>query len=192
MKWLFSISLIVLMSPALTQDLPFRSTPDYPEEFTEHSVAARMIDALGFRYYWATESLRPEDLDYRPSEDARSSYETIEHIYSLSQMLLFAVKQQAQSRSSTEKMGFEELRAATLHSLEEASILLKQSDAEDMGRMNIVFERGENSSSFPFWNAVNGPLADALTHVGQLVSFRRASGNPIDPKVSVFLGRRRE
>ena len=31
---------------------------------------------------------------------------------------------------------------------------------------------------------------DALYHVGQVVSYRRAAGNPIDPQVNVFLGKK--
>ena len=43
-----------------------------------------MIDGLGFRYYWATHGLRPEDLNYKPSETNRTIEETIDHIYNLS------------------------------------------------------------------------------------------------------------
>lgn len=39
---------------------------------------------------------------------------------------------------------------------------------------------------------LNGPIADALWHVGQVVSFRRSSGNPFNSKVSVFSGKVRE
>jgi hypothetical protein len=39
----------------------------------------------------------------------------------------------------------------------------------------------------PIWYLINGPLADALTHVGQINAWRRLAGNPC-PKVSVFLG----
>jgi hypothetical protein len=39
----------------------------------------------------------------------------------------------------------------------------------------------------PFWHVINGPIADALTHVGQVNSFRRLAGNPT-PKANVFLG----
>jgi len=35
---------------------------------------------------------------------------------------------------------------------------------------------------------LNGPIADALTHVGQVISFRRTSGNPIPKGVNVFMG----
>ena len=35
-------------------DLPYYQIPEYPAEFTAETVAARMIDGLGFRYRWAT------------------------------------------------------------------------------------------------------------------------------------------
>ena len=38
--------------------------PDYPSEYNECTVVARLIDGLGFRYYWATEGLRDEDLAF--------------------------------------------------------------------------------------------------------------------------------
>jgi hypothetical protein len=31
----------------------------------------------------------------------------------------------------------------------------------------------------PFWHIINGPLSDALTHVGQINSFRRLAENPV-------------
>ena len=46
--------------------------------------------------------------------------------------------------------------------------------------------------AYPFWNAINGPIADALWHCGQIVSFRRSSGNPFPKGVSVFTGKVRK
>ena len=46
--------------------LPYDKIPDAPESYTAGSVVSRMIDGLGFRYYWATDGLRTEDLQYRP------------------------------------------------------------------------------------------------------------------------------
>jgi len=39
----------------------------------------------------------------------------------------------------------------------------------------------------PFWHIINGPISDALTHIGQINSFRRLAGNPT-PKANVFVG----
>ena len=89
-------------------------------------------------------------------------------------------------------MTFKQTRAKTLQNLKKASDLLKDSGDNDMIELNIIYKRGENTTEFPFWNVINGPIADAIWHVGQIVSFRRSSGNPFNSKVSVFNGKLRE
>lgn len=51
-------------------------------------MAARMLDELGFRYYWATENLTEEALSYRPSANGRNTFETLQHIADLSEGIL--------------------------------------------------------------------------------------------------------
>jgi len=179
---------------AVKTGLPYYEIPDYPEAYTPETVAARMIDGLGFRYYWATEGLRPEDLAFKPSAEARTSEETIDHILGLSEMVVNATKRAPNVRNSEEAqpmLTFEEKRKATLGNLETASDLLKSGTVK-LEDCNIIFQNGENSSEYPFWNNLNGPIADALWHCGQVVSFRRSSGNPFNSKVSVFSGKVRE
>ncbi len=170
--------------------LPYREIPDYPDAFTAETVVARMVDGLGFRFYWATEGLRPVDLAFRPTPEARSSEETIDHILGLSTILLNALKKQANIRSGEEisQLPFEVKRKMTLEYLKTASDLLRQPDSRLEG-FDIVFQNGESVAEFPFWNMLNGPIADALWHVGQVVSFRRSSGNPFNSKASVFSGK---
>jgi hypothetical protein len=173
--------------------LPYRQIPDAPEEYDATTVAARMIDGLGFRYYWATEGLRQQDLDYRTTPDARSSAETLDHIYGLARMVRNAIMETPNgSDGPAEELTFAEQRTRTLQLLAEASGHLKESKVKDLKRFNIVFQRGENQSIFPFWNVLNGPLADATWHVGQIVASRRSSGNPFNSKVSVLTGKVRE
>ena len=173
--------------------LPYRQIPDYPDAYSAGTVAARLIDGLGFRYYWATEGLREEDLQFQPNEEARTSRETLDHIYGLSLLIARAPRGEANLQPSTEEeLSFEELRRKTLENFREAGELLRASRDEEIARYNIIFQRGEEVAEFPFWNLINGPIADALWHVGQVVSFRRSSGNPLNPKVSVFSGRVRE
>ena len=78
--------LLSSLTHAQMDTLPYAEIGPYPADYAPGSVVSRMIDALGFRYYWATEKLGEEDLTYRPTPDARSTYETIEHIYGLSEM----------------------------------------------------------------------------------------------------------
>lgn len=174
-----------------SQSLPFYEMPEYPESYTAESVAARMIESLGFRFYWATEGLRPEDLVYRPGEEARTTEETIDHILGLSQLIVNSTKQLPNVRDSEAAepmLRFAEKRKATLENLQVASELLR-SGAVKLENCKLVFQNGERTTTYPFWNNINGPISDALWHTGQIVSFRRSSGNPFTSKVSVLTGK---
>ena len=174
-------------------DLPYYQIPPYPETYTAGTVAARLIDGLGFRYYWATEGLRPEDLQFRPNEAARTTEETLDHIYELSILIVNAPQHEPNQRTQENTaFTFEQKRRQTLANFKTASDLLKASEDKDMAGHNLIFQRGNETSEYPFWNLINGPIADALWHVGQVVSFRRSSGNPFNPKVSVFSGKVRD
>ena len=89
MKYIFLFSLLLVAFNGQSQEkLPYYEIPEAPESFTAGTVAARAIDGLGFRYYWATEGLREEDLAFKPNTDARTTLETVEHIYGLSKMIV--------------------------------------------------------------------------------------------------------
>lgn len=167
--------------------------PDYPEKYTAETVAARMIDALGFRYYWGTDSLTEKDLKFKPSEAARTSGETIDHIYGLSKVIVNATLKKANDRSEEEpEYTFEEKRNRTLQNFKTASDLLKACEGNCLKEYRVIFKQKEVQSEYPFWNNINGPIADAIWHVGQVVTHRRTSGNPFNSKVSVFSGKLRE
>ncbi len=177
---------------ASTSGLPFYEIPAYPEMYTPETVAARMIDGLGFRYYWATEGLREEDLAYRPNDEARTSGETLDHILDLTDVIVNAVKQEPNVRGGEKPvLTFEEMRKATLENLKTASDLLK-TDQVGLQDCKLVFQNPDRTSEYPFWNNINGPIADAIWHCGQVVSLRRSSGNPFNSKVSVFSGKLRD
>lgn len=176
-----------------TLALPYREIPGYPAEYSAETVAARMIDGLGFRYYWATEGLRPEDLAFQPNEEARTTDATIDHILGLSLVIVNATRKVPNRRNSTDEppRSFEAKRRATLENLKAASDILKSGTGK-LEDYLIIFENGDQRTEYPFWNELNGPIADALWHTGQVVSFRRSSGNPFNSKVSVFTGTVRE
>jgi len=188
--------LIAISIGASAQELPYRQIPAYPSSYTAANVAARMVDGLGFRYYWATEGLRDEDLKFEPVNaggEARTSLETINHIYDLTVILVNAMNN-VTNVSGTPKptLTFEELRRKTLENIKYSSDKLKASSDKDMEKYKIVFKNGETITEYPFWNEINGPIADAIWHVGQVVTFRRSSGNPFNGKVSVLQGKLRE
>jgi len=176
-----------------TNPLPYHQIPDYPDKYTQGNMMARMIDGLGYRYYWASEGLRAEDLEYTPSEGSRDVGHTLEHIYDLSRTVLTTIQKKPNVRPfPEEEIEFEEMRKRTLQNFKAASDILKENKKKDFKESNVTFQRGEKSSSFPFWNLINGPIMDAIYHTGQIVAYRRASGNPLNGKVNVFMGKNRE
>jgi len=189
--FLFLAVIMTIQANAQEQQLPYHQIPDYPNEYTPNTVAARMVDGLGYRYYWATKDLRAEDLAYRISEDSRTTRETLDHIYGLTRTIMHA----PQSKVNTypkEELTFDELRKRTLENIAFASKLLKEGEDGEMDEYLMIFQRGENTTEYPFWNMINGPISDAIYHTGQIVAFRRASGNPIQKGVRVLTGKTAE
>lgn len=171
-------------------DLPFKEIPAYPSSYSAGNVVVRMIDGLGYRYYWATNGLTPKDLQYRPSEDGRTALETLRHLYGLSETIRNAARNKPNIRPySIPDHSFDMLRKLTLENLKAASALLQDKTGETLENLNITYQRGDAKSDFSFWHMLNGPLADALYHTGQIVVFRRATGNPMESKVNVFTGK---
>ena len=196
MKYAFSILILLISFNAMSQEnmndsIPYAVIPNAPDSYTPGSVVSRMIDGLGFRYYWATEGLTEKDLDYSPGNDGRSIAETLGHLYGLSRTIVNSAKKEATDFSvKPPEMTAEEQRKATLQNFKIASELFLKS--EDLAAHKIIFKRPDNTSEFPFWNHINGPIEDAVWHAGQIVLLRRSAGNPINPKVSVFQGKLRD
>lgn len=178
---------------AQDMELPYHQIPDHAETYSAGNIVSRMIDGLGYRYYWATEGLTEKDLQYKPSADGRSLLETMEHIYVMSNNIVLAPDAKPYERPKTPtKYSYKELRELTLKNLEAASNKVLGKSSEDMEDFKVIFKQGDKQSEFPYWNMINGMLSDCIYHTGQIVLMRRASGNPQNPKVNVFLGKNRE
>ena len=153
----------------------FYEIPDYPELVSGTSVLVRLIDGLGFRFHWSTEGLRDKDYTFRPAHDCMSIEELVRHIWRL-------VNRVCQSMKLNEVQEEDDIYLVRKRILEMTNALrvklLSMSD-EELAAIQI--------RELPFWYIVNGPIADALTHVGQINSFRRLAGNPT-MKASMFRG----
>ena len=193
MKPLLAILIICTMSTVNAQNqLPYYEIPDAPSTYEPGNIMARMLDGWGFRYYWASEGLTEDDLNYKPSENARSTRSTIDHICGLSNFVLSTVKPDPNSaRIYYRTLSYDEVRAITLKNIKTISDELKGKSAEEIATIEIVMGSGDKKRTMPFWNLINGPIEDAVYHTGQVVSFRRASGNPINPNISVLTGKLR-
>ncbi|MFK7813194.1 MAG: DinB family protein [Maribacter sp.] len=193
MKIYLSIIILTLSFTLQSQEvikdaLPYSTIPEAPQEYTAGTVVSRMLDGLGFRFYWATEQLTDNDLDYAPGNDGRTIRQTMEHLHGLSEVILNSAKKQATDRTvKGAELNSLEQRKATLENIKMASELFAK--ALDLNEHSIIFKRANGESEFPFWNNINGPIEDAIWHAGQIVVLRRSAGNPINPKVNVFLGK---
>ena len=165
----------------------YQELPPSSEEFTAGTMAARTIDGLGFRYYWATEGLNEKDLNFRPTEEARSSYETMLHIYDLTLVICKAVQfTPAKILDRKASPSYTELRIETLTNLKAVSDRMGISTEADFEKYTIKLSGGKEE--LPFWNVLTGPIEDAIWHVGQIASFRRMSGNPISNEINFLKG----
>jgi len=153
----------------------FHRIPPYPNAVSGTTTLVRLLDGLGFRFRWSTEGLNKEDYSFRPAPDSMSIEELVDHVWGLVNWISQSVRLDEFEKgddASITRMRVLEI----IHALWEAYISMSD---EDLKETTI---RG-----MPFWHIINGPLSDALTHVGQINSFRRLTGNPT-PKASVFTG----
>jgi hypothetical protein len=183
---LFIPSVSFTQTPSQQDDLPFSEIGDYPNEFSQSNIVSRMIEGLGYRYYWATKSLTENDLKYKPSDDSRTTIEVIKHIHELTIMISSSFEKKIVD-FPLEQYDYKLLREKTLLNLKYIHDELKSSP--DFSKLSISFKRGDSTMFFPFWNQINGPISDALWHCGQVVMNRRASGNPLQKGVNVFVGK---
>ncbi len=174
-----------------TENLPYYEVPEFYESYTAGTVAARMVDGLGFRYRWATEDLHEADLVYKPTDSSRTTIQTIDHILGLSRVIVNAtLKVPSDYTKKQPELTYEQKRKETLENFKKASDILQNATSLTEFNMHFISRKGE--SEYPFWNSINGPIADAIWHTGQVTLLRRASGNPISKKVSFLQGKIRE
>lgn len=154
----------------------FHTIEAYPERQDANGVVMRLIDGLGYRFFWATEGLTDDDYGFTPGAGCQTIGGLIGHVCGLINWLhIHVIGEGAGSRSpdpAGQRLQALDLLAAVrdrVAALDEAALFALRIDGD------------------PFWHMVNGPFSDALTHVGQIASFRRLHGNPV-PRHDVFLG----
>jgi hypothetical protein len=163
----------------------FRSLPPGPENVTGSAVLVRMVEGIGFRFTWATEDLRESDLSFRPTPETMCIAEQAGHVLGLVSWVALAAGAIPAGPQKTESPPpFPEVRQQILEVLSLLRARLADMSDGEIGTIRI----GSHAGPVPWPHIVNGPLADALTHIGQIAVLRRASGNPV-PKANVFLGR---
>lgn len=119
--------------------------------------------------------MRPEDYDFRPVEGCMSIEELVRHVWGLVNWVCISMESQRYPRPEE----IELIRRDILRLIQGLDEKLTSIDDNELN--------GYTVEGNPFWNMINGPICDALTHVGQINSFRRLAGNPT-PEANVFLG----
>jgi hypothetical protein len=145
----------------------YHHIPNYPLEVSAGTILTRLLDGLGFRFYWATEGLRDQDYGFRPSSDCMSVEELVRHIWGLVNWVIIYSTETRYTRPGT----VQEIREQILEMIFYLRNTIQEMSAEEISEITI--------EGRPFWHIINGPVSDALTHVGQINSFRRLSGNPV-------------
>jgi hypothetical protein len=154
----------------------FHDITSYPDEVNACGVVARLLDGLGFRFRWATEGLRESDYDFLPSGGRNSISVMITHIWGLMNWIHLHVH----GSEATRPESVEETCDHTLELI--ASIRRDVITLGDEKLQDLTIE------GLPFWHLINGPIADAVSHVGQINFVRRLTGNP-PANANVFTGR---
>jgi hypothetical protein len=162
-------------------ELPYYRIPEPPLEINAATLLIRLVDGLGFRYRWATEGLRKQDYIYQPSIDSMTVKELLKHILRLVNRSYECLG--GDTEIILDSYELDEVRSITLKKLTMMRELIESIEDKKLASCTI----SSRGVEYPFWNLINGPLSDALTHVGQMNSWRRLNGNPV-PKVNVFTG----
>ena len=153
----------------------FHRIPSYPDSISGTTTLVRLLDGLGFRFRWSTEGLSDDDYEFRPAPDCMSIEELVRHVRSLVNWVCLS-------------MGLDRFERGDDISLTRGHILeMIRALREALSSMSDEELKGITIDGRPFWHIINGPISDALTHVGQINSFRRLAGNPT-PKANVFVG----
>ena len=96
--------------------------------------------------------------------------ETLNHINGLTKILINAVSEKVNdSGDDLANMTFENKRIATLKNIKDAGKILASSTQDQVENYKIIFRREDSSTEYPFWNMLNGAMAEAIWHVGQFV-----------------------
>ena len=80
------------LSIANVPEIPYHQIPDYPEKVTAGTSIGRILDGLGYRYYWATKDLTEKDLAFEPGNEGRPAKDVLEHLHGLSDMIMNTAK----------------------------------------------------------------------------------------------------
>ncbi|MFH2037290.1 MAG: hypothetical protein ABIJ45_12870 [Candidatus Zixiibacteriota bacterium] len=157
--------------------------PKLPEKVNGANVLVRVIDGAANRFKWSMEGLDESMSNFRPVEGSMNLGELVNHIFILAAWLYKSFVDRSFSEEPTG--GIHDKKMRTLEILYKIREHLLDMDDSELAKITIAHNWSDEK--IPFWLLINGPIADILTHVGQICSWRRMAGNPI-PRANLFRG----
>lgn len=137
----------------------FSVCPDAPSTFSAQNVVIRLLQTIGYRYRCSLIGVTDDMLNFKPEPSAMTLGELQEHIFNLIDWV--------QGSIVTDDEGLHFSVENTFVHLKHIIQYFEQADV-DLSTLSI----GEKS----FMHAINGPLSDSLTHIGQINTYKRISG----------------
>lgn len=171
----------------------FSELKDFPEQLSICTALSRMLDGFAFRYYWATEGLTENEINYDPKNGGRNFLQTLNHIYNMLDFVGCTLEEKVSEFPEKDHgLSFTELRQKTLERVESIQNICTNKSDDTFAKSKIKILYQGTPVEYSLWYLFNGPITDIFHHLGQVTSFRRTQGNPIDQYVQPFQGKRVE
>lgn len=147
----------------------YSKLPIPPAEASIVTVIIHLVDSVGFRYYWATEGLADVHLAFAPAEGAMTLGRQMAHVRRIVQWTNVAMQSKSERVKEVEE-DFATMRSGTFAAFDALKSTVTALGPDGLTRVEAF--------GLPFWNLINGPITDGLTHVGQINTYRRMLGEP--------------
>lgn len=137
----------------------------------ELALVRHFLGAIAYRTQKALRDAPPEYADLSVGHRHRTPVEILRHMTSLLGYVRTFYIGGTYPMQPEPLQGFD-AEVARFHDL-----------LEDVGRL---LESGERPGTLTYAQLLQGPLADLMTHVGQLALLRRLAGSPVAPENFIF------
>lgn len=161
----------------------FECLPPTPSISSSGAILSRFVVAIGFRYQVATKGLTENEIQFRPVEGSMNMLELLDHIYKVLSWAYLAFDKNAKLNYPNKR--YEGYREGTLNVCEAFKKKLLTMTNKEIEQTEVYLKRID--TTYSFWYLINGLISDVLTHIGQINSWRRIAGNPVD-RISPFTG----
>ena len=158
--------------------------PIAPNQFNGSGVIQRMVDGILVRYTIVTEDISEAAINYQATPESMSMIDLQKHILGLLNWVskvMGMVKDPNQKRAET----FEEYQKQIKTTCTLLSAHIASLTDEEISSKTVYLKRSD--THYSIYYIINGPLSDAISHIGQIATWRRIAGNPI-PRISPFTG----